>query len=214
MLTPVKQFLKSTVIWRSIVKPIRSEEEIRSWHLRDRPTPPPHAIKVRNILCLADLFDIHTLIETGTFRGDMIAATKDRFRQIISFEVFEPLAMKAKQRFQHDSTVEIITGDSAKELPGVLERVRYPAIFWLDGHYSGVGTGKADSETPVLAELEHIRRLRKNFRDVIIIDDARAFGTEPDYPHLDQFVAMVDKMFGRRPLVANDSIFILPEERV
>ena len=79
----VKQMVKSTSVWNKVLKPIRSASEIRSWQLNERPVPPPHSIKARNILCLADLFGIDVLIETGTFRGDMIAATKDRFKQII-----------------------------------------------------------------------------------------------------------------------------------
>jgi hypothetical protein len=210
MLVSVKQFLKSTSVWGKVLNPIRSASEISGWQLNGRPVPPPHSIKVRNILCLADLFGIDVLIETGTFRGDMIAATKDRFKRIVSFEIFEPLAKSAKHRFQNDSNVEIILGDSANELPAILARTHSPAIFWLDGHYSGGGTGKGISETPVLSELAHIHRLREKFQDVIIIDDARAFGTEPDYPPLGRFLMDAENMFGRRPLVANDSIFLLP----
>lgn len=210
MFTFVKQFIKSTSVWNNILQPIRSAQEIHRWQLSERPVLPPHSIKVRNLLCLADLFGIDVLIETGTFRGDMIAATKDRFRQIISFEIFEPLAKTAKHRFRNDQNVEIVAGDSAQELPAVLTRVDSPVIFWLDGHYSGAGTGKGFSETPVVSELTHIRRLRKDFEDVIIIDDARAFGTEQGYPPLESFLAEIQSMFGRNPLVANDSIFLLP----
>ena len=140
----------------------------------------------------------------------MISATKDRFKQIISFEIFEPLAKDARLRFRNDPNVEIIDGDSADKLPAILTRTASPVIFWLDGHYSGAGTGKGDSETPVLSELAHIHRLRKDFDDVIIIDDARAFGTEQSYPPIERFLADIESMFGRVPLVANDSIFILP----
>lgn len=212
MLASFKQLIKSTPVWDKILSPIRSASEIRNWQSRERPVPPPHAVKVRNILCLADLFRIDVLIKTGTFREDMIAATEGRFKKVISFEVFEPLANAAKGRFRNDPNVEVVTGDSATELPAVLARTSSPAIFWLDGHYSGPGTGKATSETPLLAELAHIRRLRADFRDVVIIDDARAFGTESDYPQLERFLHDAAAHFESVALVTNDSIFMLPRD--
>jgi len=129
MLTFVRQFIKSTSAWNNFLRPLRSAQEIRRWQQADRPVPPPHAIKVRNILCLADLFGIDVLVETGTFRGDMIAATKERFKQITSFEIFEPLAEKAKLRFRNDPNVEIIVGNSADKLPAVLASTASPVIF-------------------------------------------------------------------------------------
>ncbi|MCK1297318.1 hypothetical protein IVB33_07045 [Bradyrhizobium sp. 24] len=210
MLIELKESLKGTAIWRQVLKPIRAERENAIWRSAGSPTPPPHSIKARNILCLADLYQIDTLVETGTFRGDMIAATKNRFRQIISIEVYEPLAQAAADKFSRDANVKIICGDSAEVLPDVARQLSTPAVFWLDGHYSGPSTGTSTVETPILAEIESLATLRRGMRDVILIDDARAFGTERDYPPLEDFVERLSEIFARRPIIANDAIIVLP----
>jgi hypothetical protein len=149
------------------------------------------------------------LVETGTFRGDMIAATKDRFTKIYSIELSGLLANNARSRFGSDTNVEIIQGDSAVVLPSILSKVEQPAIFWLDGHYSGGQTGRGNSETPILSEIESIHKLRQK-QDIIVVDDCRAFGSERDYPQLDLFLDQISEWFGTKPLVANDAIIILP----
>ena len=56
-------------------------------------------------------------------------------------------------------------------------------LFWLDGHYSGKGTGKDEMNCPTANELIIIKNSgRKN--DVILIDDAREFKGKDGYPAL------------------------------
>lgn len=47
--------------------------------------------------------------------------------------------------------------------------------FWLDGHYSGHGTGFDGSYCPVMHELDQIARHHINTH-TILIDDRRLFG--------------------------------------
>ena len=54
-------------------------------------------------------------------------------------------------------------------------------MFWLDGHYSGKGTAKGKKETPILEELKTIFDTN-DLRYVILIDDARHFGSEKRLP--------------------------------
>lgn len=49
-------------------------------------------------------------------------------------------------------------------------------------------------ETPIVLELESV--LARPHGDVIMIDDARCFGTSPDYPTLEAFRDLVHE---RRP---------------
>jgi hypothetical protein len=55
-----------------------------------------------------------------------------------------------------------------------VRQLQEPALFWLDGHYSGVDTGKDELDTPVSAELEAILGSPVKGH-VILIDDARCF---------------------------------------
>jgi hypothetical protein len=95
-------------------------------------------------------------------------------------------------------------------LKRVLPSVREPALFWLDGHYSGAGTARGKADTPVLRELAHILA-DPTLDHVVIIDDARCFGTDPAYPGLPSLVEFVRSRKDRMSIaVANDSIRIVP----
>jgi hypothetical protein len=205
----IKDKIRYTRLWRTM-KAIKSQEQIQAWNLSDRPSPPPDAVKVRNILSLADIFNLNILVETGTLGGQTIDATLVRFRQIYSIEIYEPLATKAIRKYSAIPKVEILHGDSAVLLPGLLAQISEPILFWLDGHYSGEGTGIGAAESPIIAEIDHILHLRQNFDDVIIIDDARCFTGSGSYPKLDDFVETLKRRFQRTIKVADDAIFVLP----
>ena len=72
------------------------------WKLRGEPRRIPHIVKQRTVLEHAQAFDLTTLIETGTYYGEMIAAVVDRFRKIYSIELDPELAKRAQQRFRND----------------------------------------------------------------------------------------------------------------
>ncbi len=92
---------------------------------------------------------------------------------------------KAKKRFKKDSNVEILQGDSGKMLSQIVNQLIEPAIFWLDGHYSAGMTAKGDKDCPVFEELEAIFAGKK-LNHVLLIDDARCFVGEGDYPTIKQ----------------------------
>jgi hypothetical protein len=75
-------------------------------------------------------------------------------------------------------------GDSVVKLPEIIPEINSKAIFWLDGHYSGFGTGKGETNCPVLDELEIIKSSKSNYH-VILIDDAREFNGSNGYPNLE-----------------------------
>ena len=205
--------LLARVRGRMIAKrlPVGSNREIIRWLRNGRPNPPPHSVKVRNILALADIFAIETLVETGTYRGDTIAATLERFTSIYSVEIEPRLAAAARARFHRvRGKVHLFEGDSTVLLPKIIVQLRGPAIFWLDGHYSGRGTGRGSSDTPILAEIDAIASLRKNCGDVVIVDDARVFGRTPAYPPLADLVGLLRERLPGEVRVADDSIFMLP----
>lgn len=179
------------------------------WSLSGKPLPPPHLIKQRMILDALDQYKPGILVETGTLLGDMVEAMKSRFQRIYSIEISPELARRAKQRFAGDSHVEIIENDSAIALKELVPMLDGPALFWLDGHYSGGNTGKGEKETPIMEELETV--LASALPHVVLVDDARCFGTEKDYPSLAELETFVKS---RRPdvrlFVKHDCIHILP----
>jgi hypothetical protein len=189
---------------------LRDGRHMRRWLQSGRPVPVPHPVKHRNILAVAGLFGLRTLVETGTQAGATLAAVHPYFDRLYSIEIYEPSVIAARRRFAAVPKIEIILGDSAHALPKLLPSLAEPVLFWLDGHYSGKGTGMGEDHSPIVAEMRHIRELRGAGRDAIIIDDARLFVGQNGYPPLADFLAEMKTAFGTTPRCTDDAIFILP----
>ncbi|HVM87566.1 MAG TPA: hypothetical protein VMT76_05225 [Puia sp.] len=162
-------------------------------------------------------YQLKTLVETGTFMGETVEYFKNIFDHVISIELSENLAKQAKEKFRHDSNVEIIQGDSGEVLKELIKKVNTPVLFWLDGHYSSeffvgdvlIKTAKGKTDTPVKDELEAI--LSSSVYHVILIDDARGFTGLNDYPSVYQIKKIIKKSGKKYTLsVENDIIRILP----
>jgi hypothetical protein len=179
----------------------RVRDRLRAWRAdwrdaravaayRRRPAPPPpHGVKVRAVLAAAQRHGLRTLIETGTFEGEMVRRCRPHFARVVTLELDPGHASRAARRFAGDADVEVWQGDSGTLLPEVLRTVHEPALFWLDGHFSGAGTARGALDTPLAAELGTIAA-RGERRDVVLIDDARLLGSG-DYPTLEGVAAML-----------------------
>ena len=113
----------------------------------------------------------------------MVKAQRRLFRRIFTIELDGRLYDRAVARFRGDPRIVILRGGSGRVSPEVIERLDGRTIFWLDGHYSGGVTAGGESDTPVVQELAAILA-DPNSRHVILIDDARCFGSG-DYHSLD-----------------------------
>jgi hypothetical protein len=180
-----------------------------SWEREGRPVPPPPVIKRRAIRALAEKYGLRVLVETGTHRGDTVEAVKGLFDRIYSVELDRNLFEYARDRFKSCEHIEIIHGDSGKELGRIVNSLKQPALFYLDGHYSGGDTARGEKDTPIFEELDHIL-MSPEAKHVILIDDARCFGSERGYPSL---VELVQFVYARRSnvqiSVENDGIIIV-----
>jgi hypothetical protein len=98
-----------------------------------------------------------------------------------------------------------------KALGTFLPTIDQSALFWLDGHYSGGDTAKGYEDTPIYRELEHILNDSRN-EHVIIIDDARLFGTDPTYPSIEELSDFIHaKKVDLTMTVQDDSIRLSPQ---
>ena len=198
-----------------LLKKIKRNKEVRDWEKRGKTTPTPQLIKQEVVRRYGKRYEIDTLIETGTYMGDMIEAVQEDFRNIYSIELSEILYAKCKNRFIGDNSIFLFCGDSAKELPKILRIIRNSSgtqlkgksrvLFWLDAHYSGGETARAAVETPIVSELKTI--LNHNSEHIILIDDAKCFNGEGDYPTLLAVEKFVTK-FGKKMIVEDDIIRI------
>lgn len=169
---------------------VRNEKALRAWALDGAAGPPPHLVKQGVLREFAARYNLRTLVETGTYLGSMVHAMRPHFDRIVSIEVDEALATRARQRFAGDPKVTVLQGDSAKVIADVVRTLDGPALFWLDGHYSGGITGFGESHCPVMQELPPILA-DERYQHVILVDDARCFGTDPAYPTVDEVRAAI-----------------------
>jgi len=183
--------------------------KVLKWRAKGMPAPPPHLIKQKMIREQARLYGPKVMVETGTLLGDMVEAMKSQFREIYSIEISPELAQRARQRFSNNKNIHIIENDSAIALKSLLPEIKEPALFWLDGHYSGGDTGRGDKDTPIMDELASI--FASEYEHVVLIDDARCFGTEKDYPDIRELKSFVNQYRPDATIeVKNDCIHISP----
>ena len=182
----------SKILPREAKNYIRSKQNlwfrtIVAWHWKRKgcPVPPPHQIKQMVIEEYQKRYGCSVLVETGTYLGDMVEAQENNFKRIISIELDQHLYERAKRKFRKKSNITIYRGDSSKVLPQILTTITENTIFWLDGHYSEGFTAKGDKETPIYEELEAI--FQDSTHDhILLIDDARLFTGERDYPTIEE----------------------------
>jgi hypothetical protein len=162
------------------------------WRLRGSPAPPPHIVKQAILLGYQRRHRFRTFVETGTFTGEMVAAMRPHFQQIISIEMAPAIYETARRRFEGDSAVRLLLGDSGALLPQVVATLDHPAMFWLDGHYMGGHTARAGLDSPIKTELASL--LRHPIRGhLILIDDARLFTGVEGYPTIEELRAWVSR---------------------
>jgi len=205
----VKKWLKKTVVydiaydWLTF---LRQRSEYRRWQSRGGLTP--HFQKQRTVKAYAQKFSLNTFVETGTYLGLMIQATKRTFKRIYSIELDNKLYLRAMRKFKRFKHITVLNGDSSTVLPNILSELREPCLFWLDAHYSGGITAKGDLETPVMSELNAIldHSITFSFPHIILIDDAREFLGKNDYPTLSQVADQVKKLRPASNVEVHDDI--------
>lgn len=151
------------------------------WVVNGFTVPPPHFYKQIVIKRYRRRYNYKAFIETGTYLGDMVEAQRKLFRNIISIELNDLLFHNAVERFAGYKHIKIINGDSGRLLKELLLTMNEPAIFWLDGHYSGGITSLGEKVSPIIDELTAILN-HECKHHVILIDDARLFVKDGGYP--------------------------------
>lgn len=159
----------------------RLEKEVKDWERHGRPDVLPNIMKHKIVEEYARKFRLPVLIETGTNMGAMVSAMTNVFQQIVSIELEESLYARAKRKFERFEHVRILHGDSAQVLTKLLPKVFEPCLFWLDAHYCGGMTARGPEGTPIVKELTQVLA-HPIPGHIILIDDARCFTGENDYP--------------------------------
>jgi len=178
------------------------------WKLRPHPVRSPHLLKQRTVVEYAQKFSLRTLVETGTYYGEMVAAVKNDFDRVYSIEYDPALAHRAARRFAGDPRIRILEGDSAVVLPELLKSLGEPSLFWLDAGYWGWDQLKRDPGR-LSAEVEAI--LAHPVRHVILMDDARMLNGQNGALTFAEFQSRVAARFpGRAIELRYDIVRITP----
>ena len=190
-----------------ILRQVRDAVGWAATGLAKSPRPDSGVYKIRRLRQLGEEHGLEHLIETGTFYGQTISALIDDFRLLTSIEIYEPLYAWNVSQFKDTSKVAILRGDSGEKLGAAIDIQPNRVLFWLDGHYSGAGTGQGKVFSPVLSELAQIKN-KAGAPYAVVIDDIRLFGTDPGYPQLSELLSVIGKFFNHRLLYIDSDALV------
>ena len=119
----------------------RRGAESRAWAARGYAPPSPEHVK--RLLLLRNGAPNATWIESGTYLGDTAAFLSIKAMRVYTIEPDEALFTMAQRRFA-GSNGEVRRGLSEDVFPALLLDVAGDVNLWLDGHFSGGLTHRAD----------------------------------------------------------------------
>ena len=133
----------------------------------------------------------NVFIETGTGTGGGVsAALTAGFDTVYSIELSPQLHEECKERFQGDSRVKLILGNSLDELPKLLEEISEPFFLFLDAHYSGGPFIGENMKSFLPKELNRIESFSGKFEDSVVVVDDMGHWLGKD----DRFVALINEL--------------------
>lgn len=162
------------------------------------------------VLLLRDAAGADTFVETGTYQGGTTRWAGEHFKQVVTMEAAEALHKTATEAGRLQPNVKYLLGDSSKLMPQVVNSLAGPAIFWLDGHFSGGDTAGADFECPVIEELDAIAA--SPHEHIVFIDDARLFLSAPKGGHQrEQWPTLLELLAHVTPLKGNPHVAVIAD---
>ena len=161
--------------------------------LRNKEFVPHSLTKLQNLYVCKKTTNARTIVEIGSYKGVTTKRLSRFFEKVISIEIDDELFKQAKTRCEARQNVKLIKGDGKEKLKEISPDVE-KAVLFLDGHYSGEGTGIGSEPEPVLLELEVIKPFLNNYV-AIVIDDFRLFGIEDGWPYKHEVLQYLEKNF-------------------
>jgi hypothetical protein len=125
----------------------------------------------------------------------MVYSVIPHVKEIFSIELDETYFHNTQKRFAGYPNIHILQGQSGEMLPKVLKDIDKPCLFWLDAHWSGGSTAKAETQTPIVHEMQCILDHPRATEHIVLIDDARCFTGESDYPTLGELERFIRSFY-------------------
>lgn len=188
----------------------QSAHDVARWGLAGAPVPPPPIIKQIQLASYVRGCKLNRFVETGTYLGWTTKLIAELGVEVDTIELAQLHYDRAIAHFGEHPKIRVYFGDSTDVLPQILATLNEPAVFWLDGHFSGGDTAKSTKNTPVIEELEALARHAVKGH-IVLVDDMRGFGGN-DYPSREWVEEIGQQIVpGCAPILLNDSLILASE---
>ena len=169
---------------------IKNRKSLKNWKIRNFLPPSPDSIKHQ--VLVNNNYSDSLWIETGTYYGETTKLLSKISKKTISIEADKELFETSKKKLKNLKNVELFNGKSEDLLDKLIsENFDFKNIcIYLDAHLcqdhlKNIQTfGSEDNATPILKELEIIKKYYGKFEKFnVLIDDIRLFyGNFQNYP--------------------------------
>ena len=169
---------------------IKNRKSLKNWKIRNFLPPSPDSIKHQ--VLVNNNYSDSLWIETGTYYGETTKLLSKISKKTISIEADKELFETSKKKLKNLKNVELFNGKSEDLLDKLIsENFDFKNIcIYLDAHLcqdhlKNIQTfGSEDTATPILKELEIIKKYYGKFEKInVLIDDIRLFyGNFQNYP--------------------------------
>ena len=169
---------------------IKNRKSLKNWKIRNFLPPSPDLIKHQ--VLINNNYSDSLWIETGTYYGETTKLLSQISKKTISIEADKELFETSKKKLKNLKNVELLNGKSEDLLDkSISENLDFKNIcIYLDAHLcqdhlKNIQTfGSEDTATPILKELEIIKKYYGKFEKFnVLIDDIRLFyGNFQNYP--------------------------------
>ena len=169
---------------------IKNRKSLKNWKIRNFLPPSPDSIKHQ--VLINNNYSDSLWIETGTYYGETTKLLSKISKKTISIEADKELFETSKKKLKNLKNVELFNGKSEDLLDKLIsENLDFKNIcIYLDAHLcqdhlKNIQTfGSEDTATPILKELEIIKKYYGKFEKFnVLIDDIRLFyGNFQNYP--------------------------------
>ena len=169
---------------------IKNRKSLKNWKIRNFSPPSPDSIKHQ--VLINNNYSDSLWIETGTYYGETTKLLSKISKKTISIEANKELFETSKKKLKNLKNVELVNGKSEDLLDKLIsENLDFKNIcIYLDAHLcqdhlKKIQTfGSEDTATPILKELEIIKKYYGKFEKInVLIDDIRLFyGNYQNYP--------------------------------
>ena len=174
----------------------KNRKSFKNWRTRNFSPPSPDVIK-HQILKNNNLKD-SLWIETGTYYGETTKLLSKISKKTISIEADKNLFETSNKILKNFKNVEILNGKSEDLLDKVVSKnLNFKNVcIYLDAHLcqdhlkNTETFGNENTATPILNELEIIKKYLANFEKIVVlIDDIRLFQDNfQNYPNKNTLV--------------------------